>query len=266
MIEIAIRNKDILVNGTKARASDKVSASDDVFVHPAVCKAFEAAGHSSKPMKRVDYSMFVDKFKAMIIYEDDDLIIVNKPSGLPVQLGSRMRIAVDVMAKAYNPEARLVHRIDKETSGIVILAKNLFTARYMLHLFQSKEVHKKYVAVVSGTLPATEGVVSKPLTRAGSTSIIDHEHGKEAITKFRILEALGPDRTLVEATPLTGRTHQIRVHLHVISCPIVGDRRFNGAKFKYLCLHATEVSFTLASRREINVAAPVPSYFKSASI
>ncbi|MDR0695271.1 MAG: RluA family pseudouridine synthase [Holosporales bacterium] len=263
MIEIAIKNGDILVNGGRTRASDKVSETDNVFVYHSVCRMFEAVMHSSKPKAPVDYSRFITELKDMIIYEDDDLIIVNKPPGLPVQLGSKMRISVDVMAKAYNPEARLVHRIDKETSGVVVLAKNLFTARYMLYLFQNKEIYKKYMAVVAGKLSAAEGVISKPLTRAGSTSIVDFEYGKEAVTKFRVLETIAQGRTLIEAIPLTGRTHQIRVHFSAISCPIVGDRRFNGPKFKYLCLHANEISFTLSNCRKISVIAPVPPYFQT---
>ena len=115
VIEKAIRNKDILVNGKKSKASDRVSEENEIFVHPAILQIFaNVASFKEKenPVKR-DYSGYVEQFKSMIIYEDDDLIIINKPAGLAVQLGSKTKLAVDVMAKAYNPESRLVHRIDK---------------------------------------------------------------------------------------------------------------------------------------------------------
>ena len=262
MIEKALRNKDILVNGEKANSSDKVTEKDEIFVHPAVCKTFTNVYCQEKERPIVDYSKYVNQFKDMIIYEDKDLIIINKPSGLAVQLGSKTNLAVDVMAKAYNPEARLVHRIDKETSGITILAKNIETSRYMLQLFQAKQIQKKYYVIVSGKLEMVEGRINKPLLRNKETVTVDFENGKEAITEFRIIKNLNKNRSLIEAKPLTGRTHQIRVHMASIDCPIIGDKKYDGLKNQYLCLHSHEISFKTRIGKLLTKKAPLPDYFK----
>ena len=264
VIEKAIRNKDILVNGRKPNASDKVSEEDEIFVHPAICKVFAniCAVQEKEAHAKRDYSCYVEQFKSMIIYEDNDLIIINKPSGLAVQLGSKTKLAVDVMAKAYNPGARLVHRIDKETSGITVLAKNIETSRYMLHLFLNKQIRKKYLAIVSGKLEMLEGRINKPLIKNKETVCVDFEHGKNAITEFRVIKNLNKNRTLIEARPLTGRTHQIRVHFSSIGYPIVGDRKYGGQRALRLYLHSSEISFQTRTGKTLSKKAPLPEYFK----
>lgn len=264
MIEKAIRDKDILVNGSKPKASDKVSEHDEIFIHPAICKTFANLGcisESKNPSKR-DYSKYVDQFKKMIIYEDNDLIIINKPAGLSVQLGSKTKLAIDVMAKAYNPEARLVHRIDKETSGITVLAKNIETSRYMLHLFQNKQIQKKYFAIVSGKLDMMEGRISKPLIKNKEKVIVDFENGKRAVTEFKVLKHLNKNRTLIEVIPLTGRTHQIRIHLASVGYPIIGDRKYGGQKAGQLYLHASEISFQTRTGKILSQKTQLPEYFR----
>ena len=262
MIEKALRKKDILVNGARAKASDKVTDNDEIFVHPAISRMFANVYCNEKKKPAIDYSQYLSQFKKMIIYEDKDLIIINKPSGLAVQLGSKTNLSVDVMAKAYNPDARLVHRIDKETSGITILAKNIETSRYMLHLFQTKQIKKKYYAIVSGKLDMVEGRIDKPLRKVKETVVVDFENGKEAVTEFKVLKNLNKNRTLIEAKPLTGRTHQIRVHLASIDCPIIGDRKYGSQKSDHLCLHSYEISIPLRNGKLLIKKAPIPDYFK----
>ena len=262
VIEKALRNKDILVNGVKAKSSDRVSKEDEIFVHPAICRSF-ADICDAIPCKNLtrDYSNYVEKFKNMIICEDDDLIIINKPAGLASQLGTKTKLAVDVMAKAYNPEARLVHRIDKETSGIVLLVKNVEMSRYMLHLFQTKQVHKKYLAVVSGKLRVLEWVTDKPLVKYKEKVIVDFKNGKRAVTEFRVIKHLSKNRTLIEAKPLTGRTHQIRAHLASVGYPIIGDTKYGGQKSDRLYLHSVEISFNTRRGVAFTKKTPLPSDF-----
>ena len=264
MIEKALRNKDILVNGMRAKSSDKVTPSDEIYVHPSVERSFAALFCEEPKIVKIDHSKYIDQFKDMIIYEDKDLIIVNKPSGLAVQLGSKTNVALDLMAKEYHPEARLVHRIDKETSGITILSKNIETSRYMLHMFKTKQIHKKYAALVTGDLDINDDIItiSKPLFRDKETVLVDFDNGKEAITEVQTIKSMGKNRILVTAIPLTGRTHQIRVHLASIDCPIVGDNKYKGLRAKHLYLHASEVRFLSPKGKKIFVTAPLPEYFK----
>ena len=262
MIEKALRNKDITVNGQKATASQKVTDQDQIFVHPAIERSFAAIFCSPEKEKSIGSEKYRDQFKAMIIFENENLVIVNKPSGLAVQLGSKTNTALDVMAKEYNPEARLVHRIDKETSGITVFAKNIETSRLMLHLFKNKQVQKKYMAIVSGELPMREGVINKPLSRNKETVLVDFDNGKEAITEFKFVKKVNKFGSLISVIPLTGRTHQIRVHLSSIDCPIVGDNKYMGKRSKHLCLHAAEICFVAQRGEKISVKAPLPDYFK----
>ena len=262
IIEKAIRNKDILLNGKKTQSSTQVSDNDDVFVHPNIIKLFQIISNNSieKPNNNIKYSTYLDKFKQMIIYEDDNLLIINKPSGLAVQLGSKTNIALDVIAKEYNPELRLVHRIDKETSGITIMVKNLKTARYMLNIFKNKLIKKKYIALLSKVLNKQSGIIYVKLFKCKDKVLVDDQKGKEAITKYRVIQNISGS-SLVEAVPLTGRTHQIRVHMAYIGAPILGDTKYNGKKNKYLFLHAYEVSFKDINNKLITVKAPLPEYY-----
>ncbi|MDR1233941.1 MAG: RluA family pseudouridine synthase [Holosporales bacterium] len=259
MIEKALRNKDILINGARANASDKVTDDIEIFIHPTIMKLFQ--GFAVK-LHIDSHPHLVEKFKELIVYEDDNLIIIDKPSGLAVQKGSKTDMAVDIMAKAYNEHARLVHRIDKDTSGITILAKGAKMARYMLLLFQNKMIEKRYNAIVTGVLPSKAGIVDSPLLKIPERVIIDPLKGKNAITKYRILRTYGK-YSLISAIPITGRTHQIRVHMASLGCPIFGDTKYGGQKFKHLCLHAEYVSFREINGDKVCIEIPVPEYFPS---
>ncbi|MDR0640448.1 MAG: RluA family pseudouridine synthase [Holosporales bacterium] len=258
MIERALRNKDILVNGAKAKASDKVPEDIELCVHSAILKSFK--DYADAPHGECSDHL-IERFRKMIVYEDDDLIIIDKPSGLAVQKGSKTEMTVDVMARGYTNNARLVHRIDKDTSGITILAKNASTARYMLFLFQNKRVEKRYKAIITGQLPSKSGVINSPLLRIPERTIIDHMKGKSAITRYEILRTDG-EHTTISAIPVTGRTHQIRVHLASLKCPILGDNKYGGQKYEHLCLHAEYVCFKKNDDRLIKIKLPAPTYFK----
>jgi 23S rRNA pseudouridine955/2504/2580 synthase len=260
-IEKALRHGDVLLNGKKAKASDTVSATDSIHINNTAIMTFSRFEQDDDTSQNSLPTNATERFSSMIVYEDEDIIVINKPAGLAAQLGSKMRCAVDVMAKAYNKDARLVHRIDKDTSGAVILSKNVETSRYMLDLFQCKAVRKKYIAVVDGVVPSTQWRVSKPLLKRRKDVVVNYEGGKDAITEFRIVRTIEPSITMLEATPITGRTHQIRVHLASIDCPIIGDKRYGRSEHKRLCLHAYKVSFISRTGKHIRQVVEIPECF-----
>lgn len=253
VIEKAIRNKDILVNGQKVSSSTQVSDKDDIYVH----ESFKKYSNNIKKPITLDKT----QFKAMIIYEDNNIIAINKPSGLAVQLGTNTQLSVDIMAKSYNPELRLVHRIDKDTSGITILSKNVKISRFMLYMFKNRKIHKRYLAIVSSkNLLENHGVIDVPISKNKDKVCIDKENGREAVTEYTLVKKLNNDLALVSLLPKTGRTHQIRVHLQYIGCPILGDKKYAGRSYKKLCLHSSTVSFMDINGRQVNIKADIPAH------
>ncbi|MDR0553134.1 MAG: RluA family pseudouridine synthase [Holosporales bacterium] len=252
-IEKAIRTGNVLVNGQKTSSSAKVSDDCSVYVNESLFNRFK------EDEQKRQYSGD-SEFKKMIIYEDENLIVINKPAGLAVQLGSKTTESIDTMAKSYNQEARLVHRIDKETSGITILAKNLKTSRYMTLLFKNKQIHKGYMAIVSGSNLREKGTINVPLAKEKESVVVDKINGKETITEYTVQKRLNNGLALIAAYPKTGRTHQIRVHLKHIGCPILGDKKYSGRSFKKLCLHAHKVSFVDIKGKNVKITAPLPEY------
>jgi 23S rRNA pseudouridine955/2504/2580 synthase len=253
VIEKAIRKKHITVNSQRAMASMQVFSTDDIYIHESLKKYVTPSQNTNVGHK--------GNFEELIIYEDDNIIAINKPAELAAQLGTNTRNAVDVMAKDYNPNSRLVHRIDKRTSGIMMLSKTLEMSRFMLHMFQSKSIHKKYLAVVSSkNLNKNTFTVNIPLLREDHATVVDQLNGLEAITSFKLLKRLPKDLAIVEAFPKTGRTHQIRVHLRYIGCPILGDDKYGGRNYKKLCLHAHKMTFVSIDKRKISITADPPAY------
>ncbi len=216
-----------------------------------------------------------------IIYEDSDLLAVDKPAGMIVYpdgkhdypalsswLESRYK------SQAGEPGFYFVHRIDRETSGVLVVAKNEKTHAFLKEQFQSREVRKTYRAFVLGTLKDERGMINKPIgsARGGSgPRSAKQPHGtmREALTIYRTI-GRGGGATYVEVFPKTGRTHQIRVHFSAIGHPIVADSLY-GAKggtrlfgFKRLALHAFSLAITLPNGKEKTFTAPLPEDFVEA--
>jgi tRNA pseudouridine32 synthase / 23S rRNA pseudouridine746 synthase len=162
-----------------------------------------------------------------IIHRDERLIVLNKPSGLLSVPGIGPEKADCLAARVQRefPSARIVHRLDRDTSGVIVLALDEESHRELSRQFHDREVEKRYIAIVGGVLAEDEGEIDLPMRKDMDDpprQIIDHEHGRCAITRWRVLERLN-DRTRLELRPLTGRSHQIRLHLKTIGHPILGD-------------------------------------------
>lgn len=211
-----------------------------------------------------------------IVFENKDLIIVNKPAGMVVHpaLGHSRGTLVNA-ALAHIPDLEgiggeqrpgVVHRLDKDTSGLIILAKNERAHTYLQNQFKARKVRKTYLTLVDGTPPTPEGRIEAPIGRDPAhrkkMAIVPESKGREAVTEYFTLEKL-PHHTFLEVHPLTGRTHQIRIHMAFLGCPVVGDnlygRRHPSVDLKRQFLHASRLSIRLPGETvERSFEAPLP--------
>jgi 23S rRNA pseudouridine955/2504/2580 synthase len=193
-----------------------------------------------------------------VIFEDDGFLIINKPAGFAVHGGSGVSSGIIEGLRLIRPEARfleLVHRLDKDTSGCLVIAKKRSALRLFHELFRDNHIHKTYVALLSGQWQRKKLIVNAPLlknvAKGGERMVSISPLGKEAETLFRRLQLFN-EATLVEASPKTGRTHQIRVHALSLGHPIIGDERygqddtnkyFRNKGYKRMFLHAQTLRF-----------------------
>ena len=202
-----------------------------------------------------------------LLYEDAELIAVNKPAGInsqrtPYQLKGTLEYWVSEFFKAQgNTEpARVVHRLDRGTSGAMLFPKNRPAAARLSKLFQDGQVEKLYLALVSGHPDEERWIVDAPIGKVASARYGVVEGGKASVTEFHMLASSG-DVSLVEAKPLTGRTHQIRVHLASVGLPILGDSTYGGQSAGRMMLHCAAMTFQDAGKVPVKVTAPLEGEF-----
>lgn len=199
--------------------------------------------------------------KKDIIYEDDNVLVINKPAGLLSM--AKGEFTTEPTLEDYG---LLVHRLDRDTSGVVVLAKNEATQKYLRNQFQERKTHKTYYAITTGIPKLKEAKIDLPIARnlkRPTTFMVDPK-GKNAETYYKVLKEDG-ELALLELKPITGRTHQLRVHLKYIGCPILGDKVYNQEKpAKRLFLHAGSLEITIpgedGGKRTI-FTAPLPEEF-----
>jgi len=191
--------------------------------------------------------------KIPIIYEDNDLIVIDKPTNLLVHpVKDEKNTLID-----YFPKAKLVHRLDKDTSGLLLLAKNEKTFNWLKSQFKNRKIKKKYLALVVGKLKDKKGIISKTISRSkkrgGSQTTAPIGKRKQAITRYKVLKEF-PNYTFLEVVPETGRTHQIRIHLASIGHPITGDEKYKFKRQRTLeglkrqFLHASYLQFRMPNK------------------
>jgi 23S rRNA pseudouridine1911/1915/1917 synthase len=215
-----IQDGFIRINGTLARPSVKIAVGDEITI---------------ELPPRPASTLTPENIPLTIVYEDDDLLVVDKPPGLTVHPApghSEHTLVNAILSRLTQPDTGeerrpgIVHRLDKDTSGLIIVAKNPKAHDDLTGQFKRREVSKVYLALVNGHVSPREGVVEAPIGRDRShrerMAIADAVHGREASTRYRVLKYVG-DFSLLELRPETGRTHQIRVHFAAIGHPVVGD-------------------------------------------
>lgn len=264
MVYRILRKGEVRVNKKRIKAEYKLAAGDVVRIPPVTIEEkVEDAAPSTKLNK-------VAELEHMIIYEDEHMLILNKPSGTAVHGGSGLKFGAIEALRALRPQARfleLVHRIDRDTSGILLVAKKRSALRHLQAQFREKTVQKYYFALVMGEWKASCKVVNAPLLKNEVNSIVRvNPNGKASETRFKILEKFA-NATLVQASPITGRTHQIRVHSQYVGHPIAWDDRYGDRRFdaytadvglNRLFLHAANIKFTHpGSEQAMDISAPM---------
>ena len=260
-----IEEGNILVNGKKQKVSYKVCENDIVTVEVPEPKEIE--------LKAQDIPI-------EIIYEDKDIIVVNKPKGMVVHpangnpdgtlVNALMSICKDSLS-GIGGEIRpgIVHRIDKDTSGLLIVAKNDMAHVAMSEQIKNHEVKKTYIALVRGVIKENEATIDMPIGRSNTDrkKMAVTKNGKNAVTHIKVIERFDK-YTLLEVNIETGRTHQIRVHLSYIGYPIVGDYTYSNGKNEFnivgQCLHAKSLEFKHPiTHKQMKLEAQLPEYFKN---
>lgn len=263
-IQRLIEENKICVNNKKEKASYKVSIGDIITIEEEQAKEID--------LKAQDIPVEV-------LYEDKDIIVVNKPKGLVVHpangnpdgtlVNAVMNICKDTLS-GIGGEIRpgIVHRLDKDTSGVIIIAKNDIAHINLSNQIKNREVKKIYIALVRGVIKENEATINMPIGRSTKDrkKMAVSKNGKEAVTHFKVLERF-ENYTLLQIKIDTGRTHQIRVHMSEIGYPIVGDYIYSNGKNPFgvigQMLHAKSIEFKHpTTNKTMKIEAPIPEYFE----
>ena len=202
---------------------------------------------------------FSEEIKKWVIFKNQEFIALNKPSGIPVQGGTNVKLNVDSLLDCLKYELqetpKLVHRIDKNTSGLLLIARNLESAKFFGGMFRERKIKKKYLLLVKGLIKDKTGEIKMP--------IITNKKENSAITKYTLITCSNKN-SLILASPLTGRKHQIRKHFSMIGHPILGDEKFGLKDNNNFFLHSYYIEFENEKKRLIKLFAPLPDTFKEA--
>lgn len=292
-IEKMCRKGDIRVDGGRVKSNTRVGPGNVVRIPP--LPDSEAPAHATIRITNADIKMMRDA----VLYKDDHIIVINKPAGLPTQGGSKQTRHVDVLSEAlrfgYDEKPRLVHRLDKDTSGALVLARTPAMATKLTEAFRHRNTRKIYWALVAGVPVPYLGEIKYGLVKAmgrgkggeGEKMHAVHprdvdstEGAKRASSLYATLYRVGSRASWVAMEPLTGRTHQLRVHMAEIGHPIVGDGKYGGSGqenmgdgwgaqlggviSKKLHLHARRIAFQHpVTKKDLSVTAPLPEHMKN---
>lgn len=253
MIYRLLRKGEVRVNKGRIKPDYRIKEGDLVRVPPLRMTPADEPVPLAKGL--------LERLEAAIVHEDKTLIILNKPAGIAVHGGSGLNYGVIEAFRQMRPlckEIELVHRLDRDTSGLLMIAKKRSMLRHLHEALRNDGVDKRYMALVRGHWPASRKRVDAPLqksnVRSGERMVEVNQEGKEALTLFKVLRRFGEFATLIEASPITGRTHQIRVHALYAGHAIAGDSKYGDEDFskeirdiggKRLFLHASDLKVTL---------------------
>jgi len=274
-----LRTGQIRLDGARSKAADRVEEGQSVRIPPNI----EDSGNNADERPSLGgmdieaAGRLGDMLKDSIIYIDDDILAINKPAGLAVQGGSGMDThidgALDRLKLGAKERPRLVHRLDKDTSGVLLLARSRAAAAKLAKAFKDRDARKIYWAAVIGNPPHEGGMIDAPLAKLpgkrGDLVQVDEHMGKVAKTRFRVIDRASKAVSWLELEPLTGRTHQLRVHCQLMGNPILGDGKYGDRDNdvfeetgipKKMHLHARALSLPRKNKPPIEVTAPLPAH------
>ncbi|WP_137180063.1 RluA family pseudouridine synthase [Roseomonas sp. AR75] len=267
-----LRTGQVRVDGKRAEANTRLIPGQEIRIPP--MPDAPAPRAAAKPIDPRE----AKALEAMVIHRDDHVLVLDKPHGLPVQGGPGIAKHLDGMLDALRFGAedrpRLVHRLDKDTSGVLVLARTPAAAAHLAAAFRGRDVRKTYWAVTVGEPTPQAGRIDLPLVKQGGprgerTAPAEDGEGARAVTDFRTLDAARRRAAWLELNPITGRTHQLRVHCaEALGCPILGDGKYGGAGAHLeglpgqLHLHARALRFPHPAGGTLEVSAPLPPHMK----
>ena len=276
-----LRTGQVRIDGKRAEGKDRVEPGQSIRLPPGVSSS---PAPKPRPASSASGPTISDRDAAeiqkMVIHRDDHVIVLNKPPGLAVQGGSGTEKHIDGMLDGlrfgFEQRPKLVHRLDKDTSGLLLIARTGQAAKHLTASFRDRETEKLYWAIVVGVPSKKEGAINLPLAkRPGAFDRelmqVDEENGQKALTHFRVVDSASRRAALLALWPRTGRTHQLRVHCTAIGCPILGDRKYGGeeallstiADARKLHLHARRLTLPHPSGKgELKAQAELPPHFR----
>ena len=267
LIQRLIRKSNIKVNGKKTSCDQKLINGDAVTIY---ARLSEQAPITSYKIDKNAYSNLLKQIKQSIILKDENIIAINKPYDVATQSGTGINISIDDILDGLTFDCevkpRLVHRLDKYTTGLLLLARNKYAASMFTQYFKDGLIEKKYLAILAGNLQHKIGIIKSKISKFGSKDL------KEAITKYKVLISNSKLKiSLVEFNPITGRTHQIRIHAaQELKCPIIGDTKYGSTASlipeleKKIHLHSSEIRIKNFLGQNYSIKADLPMHIKNA--
>ncbi|MFL6759081.1 RluA family pseudouridine synthase [Sphingomonas sp.] len=266
------RTGQLRLGGKRAVPGDRVEAGQEIRVPPLESAPARARPQTKRNPLTEDEAQFV---RDLVIYEDPNAFVFNKPPGLATQGGTKTHEHLDRLLDGLSDEGgrpKLVHRLDKDTSGALLVARSARSAGHFAKAFSGRTARKVYWALVVGVPDADEGMIDAPLAKqpgtGGEKMHISEEHGLPAKTRWRVIDRAGNRAAWVELQPLTGRTHQLRAHMAAIGHSIVGDAKYGGSDAfltggisRKLHLHARRIQIDAPDGGKIDVTAELPAHF-----
>ena len=267
------RTGQLRLSGKRAAPGDRIEAGQEIQIPPAEAAPVRSA--RPQPRRNPLTGEEVEFVREMVIHEDPNAFVLNKPPGLATQGGTKTTQHLDRLLDGLAGESgrpKLVHRLDKDTSGALLVARTARAAGHFAKAFSGRTARKVYWALVVGVPSAEQGMIDAPLAKqpgtGGERMHIDEEAGLPAKTRWRLIERAGNRAAWLELQPLTGRTHQLRTHMASLGHPIVGDAKYGGPEAfltggisRKLHLHARRIRIDAPGGGKIDVTAELPAHF-----